>query len=475
MELFNNPQVAPASFRNAAFLRLLAGMLVAAIVAAISFGLPFGHSLSWSQLLGIMLEQVFTVSVVCAATVSVLSPAILHKNKSEFLALVRLASVTALWIAPLTLFMRENSFWSVPIAAPLAIAIAVSFDSAQDIFEIAPNSLLITLHADAAPLKRRFGLQKSILAALAIQIGVLLALGGHIATGTFLAACSFTIWATAYSKAGGLRSPRKSSPLLTMLVVAALMIAGLLHYLQHSYGSHVVTAHRGLFPHPSSGKHEKTRARFDTSQVGTPQSGSPGDQGIILWGEKRNLMKLIAPSPILPDALANGNSNPLIIPFNGVYWFFKSPDEQPPAGSRQAHASPDAVEIRSTDHRPLSIEAHDHLANLINLDCCNRIQIAIRNADRYPDTVSLELVLANTSRPHSPWLSLGRTMVNSTREWKIYEKAAPVSETLTFAIPSHRSLRSFDEVTVVFFLDRARADAAARIAIDHFVLIPRGL
>jgi hypothetical protein len=50
-----------------------------------------------------------------------------------------------------------------------------------------------------------------------------------------------------------------------------------------------------------------------------------------------------------------------------------------------------------------------------------------------------------------------------------------VTETLNFAIPPGASLRHFDEIRIIFRLDRARADAAARIAIDHLVLIPRGL
>jgi hypothetical protein len=158
-----------------------------------------------------------------------------------------------------------------------------------------------------------------------------------------------------------------------------------------------------------------------------------------------------------------------------VYWFFKSPDVRPPASSRQAHASPDAVEIRSTDRRPLSIEAHDHLGSSIDLACCSRIQVAIRNADRYPDTVSLELILVDTSHPQHASESLGQMMVKSTAPWKIYEHPHPMNETLNFEIPSRSRLRHFDEISIVFRLDRARADAAARIAIDHLVLMPRGL
>jgi hypothetical protein len=99
----------------------------------------------------------------------------------------------------------------------------------------------------------------------------------------------------------------------------------------------------------------------------------------------------------------------------------------------------------------------------------------VRNADRYPDTVSLELILVDTSQPKQPSVSLGRMLVKSTRPWRIYERPQPVSEVLNFQIPPRASLRHFDEVRIIFRLDHTRAEAGTRIAIDHFVLVPRGL
>jgi hypothetical protein len=66
-------------------------------------------------------------------------------------------------------------------------------------------------------------------------------------------------------------------------------------------------------------------------------------------------------------------------------------------------------------------------------------------------------------------------MVKSTRPWTLYDERPPTSETLNFVIPAHASIRRFDEVMVVFRLDAARADAGPKIAIDRFVLVPRGL
>jgi hypothetical protein len=120
-------------------------------------------------------------------------------------------------------------------------------------------------------------------------------------------------------------------------------------------------------------------------------------------------------------------------------------------------------------------EARQNLGTSINLNCCGRIQIAIRNADRYPESVSLELILINTSLPGKPSQSLGRAIVNSTRPWKLYDDRPPTTETLNFLIPSKTAIQRFDEVMIVFRLDAERADAGAKIGIDHFTLVPRGL
>ena len=187
--------------------------------------------------------------------------------------------------------------------------------------------------------------------------------------------------------------------------------------------------------------------------------------------------KLVAPAPIIANSplTAHGAATPLVIPFDGVYWFFKAPDVHPPRSSRQAHGSPEMLNIHSTDRRPLSMEAHDNLGSLIDLNCCSKIQIAIRNADPYSETISLELILIDSSLPGKPSQSLGRVTVKSKRTRNLYEEESSTRETLNFVIPANPAIRRFDEVKIVFRLDAFRADDGAKIAIDHLVLVPRGL
>jgi hypothetical protein len=166
---------------------------------------------------------------------------------------------------------------------------------------------------------------------------------------------------------------------------------------------------------------------------------------------------------------------PLSIPFDGVYWFFRWPDKHPSRNAHVAHGSPEEFNIRSSDGRPLVMEAHQYLGTQINLNCCRKIQVEIQNADHYPGTVSVELILRNTSLPGKPSLSLGALPVSPDRPWKLYDDRVPGSEVLSFSISDSSALQQFDEFTVVFRLAPDRSLLAARIGIKRFILAPREL
>ena len=454
-----------------------AGLLVAAIFAASILG-PSTRFLSWGQLLGAAAQRVLMVSLVCVITVSILSAIVSRKSSIESDRVVARMSTASLWLAPLALFIRENSVWTLAIAAVFTVVVTRSLlplawrpDSSQD-------SSLLSQHNDNLPPSFHFMPPISAAASLCVQFGILMAFAGYAFAAAVLVGAGFSTWTWSWERYTPSQNLQHSSSrpfqtrrLLALALAILFTAAGLFPFLRRGGGLGGGSGKFGAF---SAGQ------RRPLVHITTPEDSaraSEGNSGIVLFPAKQLVTKLVVPPPASESlSLANfNNADPLVIPFNGVYWFFKMPDVQPPKTSRQAHASPETVEIRSTDRRPLSIEAHDHLGQLIDVTCCSRIQIAIRNADRYPETVSLELILVNTSLPNRPSQSLGRMMVRSTRPWSLYEKQAPLSETLNFAIPQSRSLRRFDEMKIVFRLDRARADAGAKIAIDHFVLVPRGL
>jgi len=463
----------------------LAGLLAGGIVALTS-GLPPSTHLPWTQLLGLAVQETFEVSLASVLTAAALCAVISRRYKVETDRIVIQTSLAALWLLPLAICIGQNSVWIVAIAAIFTVTVARSFFAPRDDAPQAGSQESNDNPDEAEWLSDRlfghegsFQTRVSFAAALCAQIGLLAALAGYsiiaavlVGIGVSTWTWSFTQYAPELQQLAGAQ-PFRRHRLLTSALAFLFTLGALTPYLLTTGPR---GRSRGIFPWPAAA-HGGSPAARRAKIAETPVTGTTeGNPGIVLWPEQV-VTKLVMPTPTRESLSLTSlhNANPLIVPFNGVYWFFKEPDTQPPRNSRQAHASPETVEIHSTDQRPLSIEAHDALGTLVDLDCCSKIQVAIRNADRYPETVSLELVLINASLPEKPSQSLGRLMVKSTRPWKIYEKQQPVSETLSFPIPEKRALRRFDEMKVVFRLDRARADAGAKIAIDHFVLVPRGL
>jgi hypothetical protein len=468
----------PTHSRAYKYLPAIVGLLVAATVA-VSAGLPSAKVVSWVSLFVLALQRIFEASLACVMTTAIVSALVSRRVRLDTDSILVRTSLAALWLPALALFFWQNSVWAMATVAIFAVMATRSFfllqeDAAPTAEEPTPNIHLFSFQPSLRP-------QISVIASLCVQTAVLAFATDHALEAWLLFAGGFAIWTwcfTAYQERGSHASRAghlfQSQRLTAAALAVLLTVVGLMPYLQKRRGW---AGSHGIYPwHASSGNRTtgSPRAKAETLP---PMGTNAGNTGIVLWPEKEIVTKLIAPPP-LRESLSLENfskANPLIVPFNGVYWYYRAPDVRPPKTSRQAHASPDAVEIRSTDRRPLSIEAYDHLGTLIDLDCCSKIQVAIRNTDRYPDTVSLELTLINTSLPQKPSQSLGSMMVRSTRPWNIFDQPEPVTETLNFLVPLRRSLQRFDEMKIVFRLDRARADAGARIAIDHFVLVPRGL
>ena len=461
----------------------IAGWLCAAIIACIVSVLPRTRSLSWGDLLLSSVERVLAVFLIGIITAWMLySIADRDHGANGRLAALR-AATAALWLTPLALFLRENSVWAMALAAILASSIAPLLRG-RSVADRLPDSCLFSLNGYAASppaTSLRFRPLSFALAALIAQAGVVAGFAGYTFTAALMVAVSSAFWTwSSPSEPNDPRSRPVSFNRLSLALTLSILFTalGLMSYLRRT------PRLRGFgFPsqahlrHPTAQAHGGGPAPYEHPSEGPATGSEEGNAGIVLWPEKLVRTKLVAPSPIFGNSRLDHSrsSDPLVIPFNGVYWFFKAPDMHPPRSSRQAHGSPEVLSIRSTDLRPLSMEAHENLGTMIDLACCSRIQVVIRNADRIPRTVSLELILINSSLPGMPSQSLGRSMVESSQPWRIYDQQRMTHETLNFSIPTRPSIRRFDEIKVVFRLDHARSDYAARVAVDRFVLIPRGL
>jgi hypothetical protein len=469
----------------------VAGLVAAAVVAYIECRLPARHGLSWAGLIGSAAERVLLVSLASGMTVWVLCRIQQDKGNVGAHPLVLRGALDAAWLAPLALLIRENSAWAVAIAAVLVSRVTRSFCSLQDRPEKinADEPLILSLTSNAfglpVPSQRYWRLLRGVFAALCTEFGVLVGFAGYTFMAVTLVGVSFAAWTWSFTVGEGSRNQElrtaSESRLRAALALALAIVltgAGLTPYLKH------VRRFGGLgVPSASKSRHgfslwkQPGEIGREKASEGSVSDFAEGHSGIVMWPKKQIHTTLVAPAPLFGNSLLSGShsTKPLVVPFDGVYWLFRPPDVRPPRGSRELHGSPEMFNTRSTDRRPLSMEAHQYLGTMIDLGCCSRIQVAIRNADRYPDTVSLELILTNTSLPGKPSQSLGSVMVKSTPPWQLYGDRPSVSETLPFEIPANPAILRFDEVAIVFHLDANRADSGAKISIKQFVLVPRGL
>jgi hypothetical protein len=200
-------------------------------------------------------------------------------------------------------------------------------------------------------------------------------------------------------------------------------------------------------------------------------AGISGYESIILWPvpEKK---QIIAPIPPHTSLYARGAAKPIVIRFDGPYWYFQAPVKKPGPRSHTAHGNPLAVNIQSNNFRPLAMEAHQHLANAIRLEHCREIQVAIENRDNRHGAIALGVLLTDSASAGEPAVFLGQQPVVSSQPGSFSVKSSPVDESLRFPVPSHAKIRRFDEITVIFLPGIEHYQVSPKIAIQQFEILP---
>jgi hypothetical protein len=194
--------------------------------------------------------------------------------------------------------------------------------------------------------------------------------------------------------------------------------------------------------------------------------------GVILTLPPKSHPRIEPPAPSDPTNFSTALPKPVIIPFDGAYWYFKQPDTRPRADARIQHGDPIKANVRSTDHRELAMEAHQMLPNPISGDCCHAMRIELLNGDARPGLIRIELLLRDTSGKPVSSLLLGSMPIPSSQLQHIPLNRPPVPESLRFQMPATARGRHFDEITVIIKPSSDRALAGSKIAIQNFVLLP---
>jgi hypothetical protein len=207
----------------------------------------------------------------------------------------------------------------------------------------------------------------------------------------------------------------------------------------------------------------------ENPRTSKPGAGTGGFESIILFPVPKK--KQIIP-PVTPKSpLLSASSKPLVIRFDGVYWYFQAPEKKPGRNAHKAHGSPLKLAVKAENFIPLTFEAHQNLGSAIKLSRCREIQVEIDDRNAEPRRITMLVLLSDSTSPSKPGMSLGPQPVSANEPG--HASSSPSFKTIRFVIPDRPSIRKFDEITVELIPDEEHSQVAPKLAIEQFELLPR--
>jgi len=457
------------------------------------------------QTLGGLLWQVFGYTILAWAWSAVVAFGLYSvvplEDRGDITPSVFRTAATAVWFGPAMLLLSQFSLASLAPALVLVVYTSRLLYAQWRPAEAPPPARVYVAHEPGnfadCQLPRAIVWRERI---PALAVAFCLEAGAIAVTARFpllgaawfcLAAAVLTVFSMATGAADAGRPP--TLPKSIVGILATVILASLLTLGQggprgrstgFGFGAAYGNRHPGLIETARMVLRELFYGEFPGGGSGTapalpkpPESADTGAfggfPGVILWPEISRVTTLVAPLPELGSNPFEGHpSHPLGIPFDGEYWLFRFPFNRPPSNSYRKRGSPSKMSFSTTDQTELEMEARQKLEIPIDLKCCRGIQLEILNADRYPGTLSLELVLLD-DRPLEPMpVSLGTQTVHS-RPDLTRDPIVPMRETLDFTMPEAPVIDQFTEFKVVFHRAPVRMDKSARVSIERFVLLPK--
>jgi len=206
-------------------------------------------------------------------------------------------------------------------------------------------------------------------------------------------------------------------------------------------------------------------------RVRAEPSATSGYHSIILWPPEQT-NRLILPLPEQSLLLTPSAMHPLIIRFDGPYWYFQAPSRRPGLHAHQELGTPVEYRIQASGG-PLTMEARQTIGGEVRLADCSEIRMTIANRNNRPGVISLALLLADSSAPGKRALYLGQQPVVSSEPGNFSVKASAVTETLRFPVPQPARLLRFNQIIVMFLPEKGQSESAPEIAIRQFALYAR--
>jgi hypothetical protein len=445
---------------------IVTGCLSAALIASRACRLPTAHTLSWTT---IFLSSIKYIALAAAGGVIGTSiPWFFLKVKPSFglVSLSKIVAVGWIFLPCIILFYRRQS--PLMFLALALATVAVTF-SIRRLFPARASSdegkLPFWHNADLPSL---YGLPiedfrpvRAFFLAICAQAALILAIADRpLLAGIFLSMClSLLVWRWSALDGNSIKqfAGRRQSILFGASAICFTVFALLPWIAGKSYGAKELPHRPALITHES------------------PESAVPGSDyvGIILWPPPIKKTEIVPPRPHSTSFAIGKARQPVVIPFDGQYWYFKAPSKRPGPRAHVAHGKAMYVNVRSTDSAPLLMEAYQNLGTAIDLGCCSEIDVAITNADVRPGTIALGIHLGDSDSIGEPFQDLGERTIVSSKAAQIPLSRPPVEEILRFPIPQPTTIRRFDEITIVFLSAKERARGGAKVSIQSFTLIPR--
>jgi hypothetical protein len=185
-------------------------------------------------------------------------------------------------------------------------------------------------------------------------------------------------------------------------------------------------------------------------------AGGDGFDGVILRSEPVETRTVILRAPAAWNKAPVTETDSTSIPFSGEYWMFQAPYRHPPPWSVLEQGKPTEHFFHTTNGLPMQMAADQKLNRSVDLARCGGIRVVISRAG--DDPALLEVILIDSES--GQWESLGTVQATTN--------------TLDFSVLASGSLDRFDEIKVVYHRPATFGQKSARIAIERFVITPRG-
>jgi len=473
------PRFSPAETASARAFRVavaIAGLVLAGVVTAM---LPRTPLSSWN---GLWLAAFgYPVAVVSAAVAPSLLAAWIRRM-TDTSAILRTGVSTAIagaWLAPSAVLLAAKSGWAMLTIIGFAVCFARliwSFRPPPSADGLSSSSVRGPF-AQPEPTVFEQHLAAAICAAVFLQLGGMLwGVGSQAHLAFFGVTAAIVTWratATRLWPEPRMETARRSLIRTTLFLELAMVLTA------------VGLASRLLLPGVYGTGSQETAATQSGSPVtsdNAPAGRYAGNSaevadthpGVILWPEVEKHAVLVPPLPAMKSSLFDSaHAEPMSIPFFGVYWMFNPPHSRPPKNSIEVRGSPEIKGFHSSDSRPLKMEAHQNLGKRIDLRCCSRVDVEVKNTDFYGRTVTVELTILDSTLEGPPSVKLGAAGISSRPRYSSTTgKAEPTMEVLSFPIPDHASMEKFDEFLIEFHR-AADSSHSSKIGIHRFILVPR--